>query len=257
MKLNFFKMQAQGNDYIYFDLINQPLPEIDLNNLASKLSNRYTGIGGDGIVLLLPTSKADVFMRIFNADGSEATSCGSALRCVTAYLGKLLQKNRIKIETLSGQKFGTILENDTIKVNLGHPKLIQDNYKVDALEGSLVQLGNYHFVVRTGSLPDLPELKKAFNLCQNDPALSNSNLEFYKIKSANEIEIKIWEKGSGPTLACGTGAGAAAFSGLLSGLLRSPVKVCMPGGEVSVEFTHPDIFLKGKVEFVFNGDIII
>jgi diaminopimelate epimerase len=196
-------------------------------------------------------------MRIFNADGSEATSCGSALRCVTAYLGNSLQKNRIVINTLSGLKFGTILKDESIKVNLGQPSLIQEKYKIGAIEGSLVQLGNSHFVVKTGSLPDSQELKSAFKICQNDHTLSNSNLEFYQIKSADEVEIKIWERGSGPTLACGTGAGAVVFSGLVSGLLRSPVKVIMPGGDVVVEFADPDIFLSGKVDFVFQGDIFI
>lgn len=257
MKLNFFKMQAQGNDYIYFDLLNNAPLSLDFSELAIKLSKRNTGIGGDGLVILQPDPETDAFMRIFNADGSEATSCGSALRCVTSYLSRSLHKNKIQINTLSGIKHGTVLKNKMIRVNLGRPSFLKKKIKTGTLDGSLVQLGNNHFVVQTDSLPKIKELAKYYTICQNDKNCSNSNLEFYQIKSPQEIEIKVWEKGSGPTLACGTGAGAAVYTGLSSGLLNSPVKVNMPGGTVVVEFEYPDIFLLGEVEFVFQGDIVI
>lgn len=250
-------MQAQGNDYIYFDFLNEPLPDLDFNKLSLNLSRRHTGIGSDGIVLLLPDQKSDAYMRIFNADGTEAKSCGSALRCVTSYLSGKSNKRNFSINSLSGVKFGEILNHGMIKVNLGTPVLIKNNYQIGSLNGNLIDLGNQHFVVTSDILPAVTELEKFYLLCQNDNFTRYSNLEFVKINNPHEIETLIWERGSGATLACGTGAGASVYSGLESGLLESPVNVKMPGGCVNIEFHDHRIFLIGAVDFVFAGELSI
>jgi diaminopimelate epimerase len=257
MKLNFFKMHAQGNDYIFFDFINKEIPQLDLCKLSILLSNRNTGIGSDGIVLLLSDSEADSFMRIFNADGSEAKSCGSALRCATSYLHDKLGKNRIIINTLSGLKFGKVLEDDQIIIDLGKTSTSCSKYQLDNISGDLVQLGNTHFVIFKETLPDPDSLARIYKSFQEDEILRNSNLEISRIINPHKIEMVIWERGSGATLACGTGAVATVHSGLESGLLKAPVKVKMPGGEVSVELIEDILYLKGKVHFAFTGEVSI
>ena len=260
MKLNFFKMHAQGNDYIYFDLIDKPLPKIDLSKLAIKLSKRNFSIGSDGIVLILSSETCDAKMRMFNADGSEGKMCGSALRCVSFYIAQKFGKDEVTVETLAGIKTGLIKDKKEglVTIDLGVPTFIQDDeITINDHAGSLVSVGNSHFVAFMESLSD--------NIANNqgpiidDPAYfpDGINVEFVKIISKNDIEIKVWERGSGATLACGTGACAASFCGIKQGILSSPIKVQMPGGSVTVELTKSNIFLTGKVEYVFDGSIEI
>jgi len=260
MKLNFFKMQAQGNDYIYFDLMDKPFPKIEFSKLAIKLSKRNFGIGSDGIVLILNSETCDAKMRMFNADGSEGKMCGSALRCVSYYLSQKMGKDEVTIETLVGIKTGIIKgkKERMVTINLGIPKFIQDDeVTIDDYKGNLISIGNPHFVTFMDSLSD--------NITNNQgPIIDNLanfpdgiNVEFVKVISKNEIEVMVWERGSGATLACGTGACAATFCGLKKGILKSPVLVQMPGGSVTVELKKNNIFLTGKVDHVFNGSIEI
>ncbi|RLC56360.1 MAG: diaminopimelate epimerase [Candidatus Cloacimonadota bacterium] len=260
MKLNFFKMHAQGNDYIYFDLIDKPLPKIDFPKLAIKLSNRNFSIGSDGIVLILDSETSNAKMRMFNADGSEGKMCGSALRCVSYYLSQRLEKNKITVETLAGNRTGLIKDEEEISVtiDLGIPEFIQsENITINNLEGSLISLGNPHFVTFLESLSE--NIAKYQGPIIDNPAFfpDGINVEFVKVINKNEIEIKVWERGSGVTLACGTGACAASFCGIKKGFLTSPIKVQMPGGSVTVELKKSNIFLTGKVEHVFSGSIEI
>ncbi len=260
MKLNFFKMHAQGNDYIYFDLIDKPFPDIDLSKLAIKLSKRNFGIGSDGIVLILNSNTCDAKMRMFNSDGSEGKMCGSALRCVSYYLSNRSGKDEITVETLAGNKTAVIKNKDErlITINMGIPEFIQDDkIIINDLEGSLISVGNPHFVTFMESLSD--DIAKYQGPIIDNPAFfpDGINVEFVKKISKNEIEIKVWERGSGATLACGTGACAASFSGIQKGILSSPIIVQMPGGSVTVELKKNNIFLTGKVDFVFDGIIEI
>jgi len=257
MNLKFFKMQAQGNDYIFFDFIKSSIPHLNFTELAIKLSARHTGIGSDGIVVLLPDSDNDVFMKIFNADGSEAENCGSALRCITYYLHIHNGKDFFRINSLSGIKNGKVLPGGKIEISLGKPLLTQSEFKLNNYSGDLIELGNSHFVIYGQLLPAKTELSEIYQLCQNNRNTRNSNLEYARFISPHEIEILIWERGSGTTLACGTGAAASVFAGLRSGLLQSPVQVKMPGGKVSVKMDHDTMSLSGKVDFVYSGEVAI
>ena len=149
MKLDFFKMHTQGNDYIYFDFTETKIPKIDFSKLAVKLSHRNLGIGSDGIVLILKDDSSEAFMKIFNADGSEGKMCGSALMCVTSYLGKKLGKKTFNINTISGIRTGLILNKkfNEVKINLGYPEIIsKESLTIENFSGYLVRIGNKHFV---------------------------------------------------------------------------------------------------------------
>ena len=260
MKLDFFKMHAQGNDYIYFDFIDKPFPDIVLSKLAIKLSERNYSIGSDGIVLILNSKTCDAKMRMFNADGSEAKMCGSALRCVSYFLSQRSGKDEVTVETLVGNKTGSIKDKveRLVTTDLGVPVFIQDDkIIINDLEGNLISVGNPHFVTFMKSLSD--NIAKYQGPIIDNPAFfpDGINVEFVKKISKNEIEIKVWERGSGATLACGTGACAASFCGIQKGILLSPVIVQMPGGSVTVELKKSNIFLTGKVEYVFEGSLEI
>lgn len=260
MKLDFFKMHAQGNDYIYFDLIDKPLPQVELSKLAIKLSKRNFSIGSDGIVLILNSKTSDVRMRMFNADGSEGKMCGSALRCVSYYLSQKSGKDKVTVETLAGNKTGLITDKEKrlVTIDLGVPEFIQnDELEINGLKGNLISVGNPHFVTFIKSLSE--NIAKYQGHIIDNPAYfpDGINVEFVKVVSKHEIEIKVWERGSGATLACGTGACAATFCGIKKGILVSPVVVQMPGGNVTVELKKSDIFLTGEVEHVFEGSIEI
>jgi len=255
VKLEFFKMHAQGNDYIFFDLINKDLPDLDLSEMAIKLSSRHTGIGSDGIVLILPDPNHDTFMRIFNVDGSEADNCGSALRCITYHLFKKSGTRQVKINTRSGIKSGKVLDNEQVEIDLGEPEILESKLRIGNRSGYSANLGNPHYIVFLNDLPDNVELEEFSQNALLERFPKGINLEFAKIISTHKIKIKIWERGSGATLACGTGAGATVFAGLESGLLYSPVEVEMPGGTVTVTYSGKRLCLLGEVDFVFSGDV--
>ena len=257
MKLNFFKMQAQGNDYLFFDFLQENIPQIDFSKLARKICDRHFGVGADGIVLISKASQNDACMKIFNADGSQAEICGSALRCTVAYLNSLSEKKTFSIQTEAGQRIGWLVSNEEsqiVKADFGLPKLINKNLiKIGNFEGLAVSIGNPHFVTFADNLDaDIaekfgPEIEKSKLFPER------TNIEFVKIISPNKIEIKVWERGTGETLACGTGACAAVFAGVHQKLLENSVDVIFPGGTLKVEFNGESIFLIGKVDFVFSG----
>ena len=260
MKLDFFKMQAKGNDYIYFDLNDKPFPNIDISKLAIKLSERNFSIGSDGIVLILNSTTCNAKMRMFNADGSEGKMCGSALRCVSYYLSQKSGKDEVTVETLAGIKTGLIIDKKErlVTIDLGVPEFIQnEEVEINELKGNLILIGNPHFVTFIKSLSE--NIAKYQGSIIDNPAYfpDGINVEFVKKISKHEIEIKVWERGSGATLACGIGACAAAFSGIKKEIILSPVIVQMPGGSVTVELKKSNIFLTGKVEYVFDGSIEI
>jgi len=254
MKLEFFKMQAQGNDYIYFDFLHSDQPQLNYSELAVKLSSRHKGIGSDGIVLLLPDPETDCFMRIFNADGSEALNCGSALRSISGYMHERTGSNNFRINTLSGIKTSSVSEDGVVEVFLGDPVIINKKVEISGFAGNLIQLGNIHFVVNVPVLPERSQFSDIAESILSDPEFSGKlNIEFVKVISPEEIEILIWERGSGATLACGTGACASAYSGITSNLLNTPINVRMPGGDVTADLRGKKIYLSGQVEYVFSG----
>ncbi|MCK4312987.1 MAG: diaminopimelate epimerase, partial [Candidatus Cloacimonetes bacterium] len=156
MKLNFFKMQAQGNDYLFFDFLHENVPQIGFSKLAQKICDRHFGVGADGIILLLKSSENDASMKIYNADGSQAEMCGSALRCTVAYLNSLSEKKTFSIQTEAGQRIGWLVSNEEspiVKADFGLPKLINKNLlKIGNFEGLAVTIGNPHFVTFVNNL---------------------------------------------------------------------------------------------------------
>jgi diaminopimelate epimerase len=256
MKLDFFKMHTQGNDYIYFDFTETKTPKIDFSKLAIKLCKRHFSIGSDGIVLILKDDDSEAFMKIFNADGSEGKMCGSALMCVSSYLGKKLAKKTLNIDTISGVRTGLILDKNfnEIKINMGSPEIIsREPLTVENFSGYLIQIGNKHFVTFIQNLSADIAAKFGPFIEDNKSFPDGINVEFVKIKAKNSIEMRVWERGSGATLSCGTGACASVYAGIQYDLLSNNVKVKLPGGEVSVEYENEEIFLTGIVFSVFTG----
>ncbi len=256
MKLNFFKMHAQGNDYIYFDFLENKIPDIDFPKLSRYISDRHLGVGSDGIVLILEDPDSDAFMRIFNSDGSEGKMCGSALKCISSLLAKKTWKKELKINTVTGIKTGLIVnkELDEVKINLGTPEIIgKEPVEIENFKGYLIQTGNKHFVTFVEKL--IPNIANRYGpiIEANMHFPDGINVEFAKINSRNSIEIKIWERGSGETLACGTGACAVVYAGIKMGLLENTENVIQPGGTVLVEYDGKNIFLTGKVNYIFSG----
>ena len=156
MKLNFFKMQAQGNDFIFFDFLHENVPQIDFPKLARQICNRHFGVGADGIVLISKAYENDASMKIYNVDGSQAEMCGSALRCTIAYLNSLSEKKSFSIQTKAGQRIGWIISNEgppIVKADFGLPKLINKNsIRIERLKGLSVSIGNPHFVTFVDNL---------------------------------------------------------------------------------------------------------
>ncbi len=250
-------MQANGNDYIFFDFLDKEIPKIDFNELAVKFSNRHFGIGSDGIVLILKDGKDNAFMRIFNADGSEAKMCGTALMCVISYLAKKSFNTKFTINTLSGIKTGKIDDN-SVRINMGTPKFINnEKLNVKGFAGFLINIGNNHFVTFVDELPKNIAEKNG-SIIENEQNFTDGiNVQFAKIINRNHIKIKIWERGSGATFACGTGACAVVFTGISKNILNDIVQVQMPGGKVKIEYINNTIFLTGKPEFIFEGNLEI
>ena len=252
MLIPFSKMEAQGNDFVILELIPALKTNLPLNILAADICKNHTGVGADGLVILLASEVADGKMIIYNKDGSRAEMCGSALRCCASLLSGYTGKKELKIETDSGVKTA-IIQEEGIQVNLGKPNLIKDNIWVEGIEGTLVDIGNLHFVSYQDVLNG--QEQRLGPILEKHPSFPGPvNVEFVHPYSAKEIEMKVWEKGVGFTQACGTGAVASVFTGINRGILADEVKVNMPGGEVLIrKLENGEFLLEGPVTNVFNG----
>lgn len=292
-QINFTKMLGCKNDYLYIDCTKNEL--INPAKVSVKLSDRHTGIGSDGIILICPSSVADFRMRIFNADGSEAEMCGNGIRCVGKYVYDfgLTDKDEVRIETgvrtEEEESTGEIPKNRikilklkieegkvvSATVDMGKPiltpseipvisdkdKFINEAVNVDGKDWYLtcISMGNPHavtFVDDTRSL-NLPEIGPKFEFNKIFP--NRTNTEFIKVISRNEIEMRVWERGSGETLACGTGACASAYAAMLNGLADDEVRVHLLGGDLIIKYDQntDHIFMTGPCETVFSGSITI
>ncbi|MCB5246340.1 MAG: diaminopimelate epimerase [Candidatus Cloacimonadaceae bacterium] len=252
MLIPFCKLEAQGNDFVILELIPASNTRLPLNLLAKDICKVHQGVGADGLVILLASDSADGKMIIYNKDGSRAEMCGSALRCCAYLLSDLTNKKELKIETDSGIKTASI-KDKAIQVNLGRPSIIKDNILVEEVKGTLVEIGNIHFVSYQDVL-DGQELYLGPTLEKHSAFHAPVNVEFVHPLSATELEMKVWEKGVGLTQACGTGAVASVFTGIIHGILSNEVKVNMPGGQVLIrKMDTGDFLLEGNVTKVFNG----
>lgn len=255
--IKFIKMHGQGNDYLY--IFEKDLaPDTDYVDLAIQMSDRHFGIGSDGIVILSTDPKADIKMRILNADGSEAEMCGTALRSTAALLCGLLNKSELVILTNSGYK-NALVRNDDIEVDMGEALLLEDNsVRIEVANrvftGYYVSMGNPHFIIFE-KLSDSDELKKWGSKIENHPYFKNkTNVEFVEIINNQEIKVDIWERGSGITLACGTGACASFFIANYLNKVNSEARMTLPGGTVLVKLdNNKHLKLIGSVNRVMSG----
>ena len=282
MKREFVKMHGCGNDYIYFDCLKSDL--YDPETLSIILSDRHFGIGGDGIVLICPSAVADAKMRMFNADGSEGKMCGNAIRCVGKYLfdRKITEKTELDIETLSGIKHLTLYPENgkvkTVQVDMGKaalspkslPVLLPGEKIVDREANvagghyriTCVSMGNPHCVLFTNDWEDFDidhfEMDALGPKFESDPLFPERvNTEFVKLLPDGTLRMRVYERGSGETFACGTGACAAAVAAVENGLKKKgePITVRLRGGELSIVYTDDGVRMTGPATEVFTGEI--
>jgi diaminopimelate epimerase len=268
--MNFSKIQGTGNDFIYINCLQHDLE--DPSRLAIRICNRYYGVGADGIILILPSKVADFKMKIYNSDGSEAEMCGNGIRGLGKYLydNEITKKTSLNIETLAGIKTLELgLENNkvnAVKVSMGNPLfLYSDSGKpvkasVLKINNRLVSytpisMGNPHAVIIVENIEDF-NIEKFGPLIENNEAFpAKTNVEFVEIIDRNNIKMRVWERGVGETLACGTGASASVVATNLLGYTSDNVNVKMRGGELIINWdkNKNTVYLAGKAEHVFNG----
>ncbi len=280
-EIRFTKMHGAGNDYVYVSTFDQTL-DTDLAALAREVSDRHFGIGGDGMILIHPSEVADARMQMFNADGSEGEMCGNGVRCVAKYVyDHGISKNKtLKIETGAGVlslDVGTDLEDVVrqVRVNMGRP--ILDGAKIPTtfdgepvvnvpldgdgreLKVTCVSMGNPHCVTFVDELSDDWVLGVGPSV-ENDAHFPNRiNAEFVEVVSPTEVKMRVWERGSGETLACGTGACAVCVAGVLSGRTERTITVHLLGGDLTISWPEDDgpVFMTGPATEVFGGTYCI
>ena len=263
-KVPFTKMHGCGNDYIYVDTTKYEIPYPAAASI--KWSDRHKGIGSDGLVLIGKSSvpEADYTMRIFNADGSEAMMCGNASRCIGKYLYErgLTDQTEIRLLTLSGVKILNLHIIDTkvesVTVDMGEPVLENDSQffvNRGLTKGVFVSMGNPHYVIFTDNVDQVSETGKVL---EHHPAFpQRCNIEFARIEADGSIRTRVWERGSGITQACGTGACATAVAAALKGKTGHKSDIVMDGGTLSIEWRESNnhVYMTGPAEFVFDGEI--
>ncbi len=266
--LQFTKMTGIGNDYVYLDGFRQRIA--DPARLAVAMADRHFGVGSDGLVLILPSRKADCRMRMFNADGSEAEMCGNAIRCVAKYVydRKLVRKTALAVETACGIKPIRLTVRGgrmtAATVDMGAPILDPDRIPVAAktnkirlggLAWTCVSMGNPHAVTFVKSAADAPVLTKGPGFERASVFPRRCNIEFAEVVNRGCIKMRVWERGAGETLACGTGACATAVAGVLNGLTDRTVDLELLGGRLRIEWREADghVRMTGGAEFVFDG----
>jgi diaminopimelate epimerase len=275
--LKFTKMQGIGNDYVYFNAFDQEAPE-DPSKLAVAISDRHFGVGSDGLILIGPSEVADARMRMFNADGSESEMCGNGVRCVAKYIHDkgIAPKGRVTVETGRGVlTLDLEIENDVVarvRVNMGSPILqaakipttLPGNPPIDvplSIEGhelrvTAVSMGNPHAVAFVDNVADFPVRRVGAALERHPSFPRRVNAHFVQVISENEVRMRTWERGSGITLACGTGACAVVVAGTLTSRTRQRVLAHLPGGDLSLDWDGPGapIFMTGPATEVFSGE---
>lgn len=279
VRLRFTKMHGARNDYVYvLGLDGRLLP--DGGKTAPAVSDRRTGVGSDGLVYALPSARADAAMRMWNADGSEAEMCGNAIRCVAKLLVDrgLVAKERLAIETLAGVRSVEVLRDASgrvagARVDMGPPSFLRADVGLegsgDALDvevelapgervrGTGVSMGNPHFVLFPGDLSDGTFLSLGPRLERHPAFARRTNVELVRVERRDLLRCRVWERGSGETLACGTGACAALAAARRKGLADARARVVVPGGELVVEWQGEGgpAFLEGPAATCFEGEV--
>ncbi|MDE7312918.1 MAG: diaminopimelate epimerase [Eubacterium sp.] len=287
--MKFTKMHGLGNDYIYVDCFQETVA--DPEKAAKFLSDRHFGVGSDGLVLIKPSKQADFEMAMYNADGSRGEMCGNAIRCVAKYVydHNMTDKTSISIETLAGIKYADLHITGgkvaSVRVNMGQPELIPQKipvvYEMPQAEGvqqalskvvdcpitvggtqyrmTCVSMGNPHCVVYVDDVDSL-ELAKLGTQFERHACFPNRvNTEFVRVLDKNTVQMRVWERGSGETLACGTGACAVTVASILNGYTNRLVTVKLLGGDLVIEWDEQTgiVYMTGSAEHVFDGEIAL
>ena len=266
MKIKFTKMQSCGNDYVYIDCIAKDGFDFDgftsnqIKDLVVRLSKQHYGIGSDGVIFICKSDVADAKMRMFNADGSEGRMCGNGIRCVAKYVhDNYAKKRQLNIETLSGIK-NILIDKDKITVNMGKAKIDASKTECLGYKVTCIDMGNPHCVVFQKDIDniDLAVIGPKFeNHAMFTP--DRVNTEFAEIVDKDTLKMRVWERGSGETLACGTGACAVAVAGVLNGHYKKGenINVLLKGGNLIINYTDGCVLMTGDAQKVFEGVIEI
>lgn len=275
--MKFTKMQGLGNDYVYVNCMEQMVE--DAAETARRVSDRHFGIGSDGLILICPSDKADFEMRMYNADGSRGEMCGNGIRCVGKYVYDygLTDKTSLSVETLGGIKHlfleveggkislvkvdmgPAILEPEKIPVTAEGSRVVDEPLCVDGktFRMTCVSMGNPHAVIYVDDVQGM-DLEKTGPSFENHERFPNRiNTEFAHVLDRNTVEMRVWERGSGETLACGTGACAVAVASILNGYTEDQVTVRLLGGDLKIEWDREanKVYMTGPAEVVFDGEI--
>ena len=275
--MKFTKMQGLGNDYVYVNCMEQMVE--DAAETARRVSDRHFGIGSDGLILICPSDKADFEMRMYNADGFRGEMCGNGIRCVGKYVYDygLTDKTSLSVETLGGIKHlfleveggkvslvkvdmgPAILEPEKIPVTAEGSRVVDEPLQVDGktFRMTCVSMGNPHAVIYVDDVQGM-DLEKTGPSFENHERFPNRiNTEFAHVLDRNTVEMRVWERGSGETLACGTGACAVAVASILNGYTEDQVTVRLLGGDLKIEWDRETnkVYMTGPAEVVFDGEI--
>ena len=275
--MKFTKMHGLGNDFIIVENLEGLIDPADMAEKAPGLCRRHFGIGGDGVVLINKSTEADFRMLIFNPDGSEAEMCGNAIRCLGKYVWdrKMIGDSRVAFETGAGIKEVRLHIEDgkviAVRVNMGHPHLESEevpvggpprkviNERITAggrdFEFTAVGMGNPHCVIFLRSLDNEPWKAWGAELEKHPVFPRRTNVEFVEVLDPGEIRVKVWERGAGATLACGTGACACTVAGIITSRLKENVEVHLPGGALKIQWKQGQpVYMEGPAEEVYCGE---
>ena len=274
--MRFTKMQGAGNDYVYVNVFDQPMPDHPAE-MARRIADRHFGVGGDGLILICPSTRADARMRMFNADGSESEMCGNGIRCVAKYVYDhgICRRETLKIETGAGVKSLALEVSggrvQRVRVDMGEPVLaatqipttLPGDPVVDAplavggeqLRVTCVSMGNPHCITFVDQLSDYWVLQIGRQVEVDPHFPKRVNAEFVELVSPSEVKMRVWERGSGETLACGTGASAVCVAGALGGRTQRRILVHLPGGDLELHWADDNrVYMTGPAVEVFHGE---
>ena len=277
--MKFTKMHGAGNDYVYVDCFKETVD--NPAETAIKVSNRNFGIGSDGLILIMPTDKADVRMRMFNSDGSESEMCGNGIRCVAkyAYDHGIVAKTEIAAETGAGILTLQLFPNaenkvERVRVNMGPPRLSREEIPMNGtpvaqvvaeeltvldktFKITCVSMGNPHCIIYVDDVDNFPVAAYGPLIENHQLFPRRTNVEFIQIISRTEVKQRTWERGAGETLACGTGASAVCVAGVLNNLTDRKILNHLAGGDLELEWVeNGPVFMTGPATEVFSGEIV-
>ncbi len=277
--MKFTKMHGLGNDYVYVNCFEEQLANVDLPELAKRISNRNFGVGGDGLILIMPSESADFRMRMFNSDGSEGKTCGNGLRCVSKFVYDhgLTKKPSFTIETLGGivsprVEVGPDGKVSNVTIDMGEPRFLREEIPMAGPVGEKsieqpivvdgrqylmtnVSMGNPHAIFFVDEITDEDVLVTGPKIESHSLFPERTNVEFIKVLNPRELQFRVYERGSGETLACGTGACAAAVAAIVTGRAEREVTVHLLGGDLRIEWREDDnrVYMTGPATEVFQG----